>query len=564
MRRRYLAPLLSSLILALTLTAQEATPKVTSETAIHSVTVYPEYALVERQGACELQQGVQEVVVENLTNEFDDESIQVEGRGIAGIKILDVKVESIRHTETVNERRNSLEEQLLALQQKKQKVDDDQRVLNDAYLYLKDIRTFFTTKPTEESEAAMPDIEEWRSLMAFHSEEFTNILAQRRANEEKLRLLNLDIAKIKDDIAKLQNSKGWYSKNVILKVDAPEASTWQLGLSYLVRNAAWTPLYDVRADLTERQLAISAKAMVRNFTGEDWQNVKLTLSTAQPDATPEIPTLTPWKLAKYEPQRRTMGGASLGYAPATEVRGLYGNFAGAAIAEDDEDLYTLSPFELSEFAETQATSNLASTEFVLPYKVSQASYDDDQQVTIATFTAKAKIYHFSMPKASETVFLKARSFNQSGFPILPGPTQVFVDGKFVARSRINLIPEGEEMNFLLGPGSRVSVERKLLNEYKETLGFGGKQTRVEYEYQFTLKNHDSKAQDLVLRDQIPVSTNEEIEVKVLEPSREQAGFEDQGMLIWRLTLDPGEERKISLKFTVQYPSDWSIDGLQDS
>ena len=54
----------------------------------------------------------------------------------------------------------------------------------------------------------------------------------------------------------------------------------KLKVSYVVINAGWNAMYDVRALNTKSPLQLSYKANVFQSTGEDWKNVKLKLSTA--------------------------------------------------------------------------------------------------------------------------------------------------------------------------------------------------------------------------------------------------------------------------------------------
>lgn len=79
----------------------------------------------------------------------------------------------------------------------------------------------------------------------------------------------------------------------------------------VVRQASWSSLYDVRADLTSHPasgedssrptIALQYRAKITQNTGEDWEGVVLTLSTASPLLASDIPVLQPWKIGQLRP-----------------------------------------------------------------------------------------------------------------------------------------------------------------------------------------------------------------------------------------------------------------------
>lgn len=563
MNKLTFVPLFGLLALLPCLAAESESYVVNADSQIDAVTVFPEYARVSRLAECQLQEGVNLVRLGGLPEFLLTDSIQVEGQANVSVKILDVRVESESHTEVANITIRILKEELVALNDKKSLNGDKLAILKGSLEYLNGIRQYMTTHPNEGNQSKMPDLDKWLELIAFQEKETERIFEKMR----DLRLSNFEldreIRRVESEL-KRSNSELYYeTKTVLVSLDAESPTDFSLNFSYMVEDAYWSPVYDVYVDLDKSELELVMKAAVQQSSLEDWTNVQMTLSTAKPATDGEVPVMSAWRVRKLNTlkSKSVIGDADSQealqrYSLATEVAGLTGNFAGVRFEGGEVDVY-----ELSEFLDSQEDSSLASTEFVLPYRLDLPSSEDPQQVRIAAFTVESHIYHMSMSRVSDTTFLKARSVNPASYPLLPGPTQVFLDGRFVARSRIEYRATGEEMNFLLGGSSRVKVERELVNRFDETVGFGGKSSRVTFEYLYTLSNNDAKTQLIVLRDQIPVSGNEEIIVSLIEPKTNTVDLDEVGMLIWRLNLEPGESREVKLVFSVQYPKNWALSGL---
>ena len=89
--------------------------------------------------------------------------------------------------------------------------------------------------------------------------------------------------------------------NLIILIDSPAAGEFELEVSYLVKKASWTPLYDLQVNTSENKLNLTYIAEIKQNTGEDWDNVPITLSTAKPGLGTLPPQLEPWHIDVEEP-----------------------------------------------------------------------------------------------------------------------------------------------------------------------------------------------------------------------------------------------------------------------
>jgi hypothetical protein len=83
------------------------------------------------------------------------------------------------------------------------------------------------------------------------------------------------------------------------------SNTGKFSIIYQVKNAGWLPFYDLRAKDVSQPLELTYNARVFQSTGEDWKNVKLTLSTGDPSQNSLAPTLNTWNLNFFTNQQRT-------------------------------------------------------------------------------------------------------------------------------------------------------------------------------------------------------------------------------------------------------------------
>ena len=194
-----------------------------------------------------------------------------------------------------------------------------------------------------------------------------------------------------------------------------------------------------------------------------------------------------------------------------------------------------------------------------------------RKVPIDSAKLVANLEYQATPKMMETAFLSAFAYNNTGYPFLGGVMNTFMDDTFVAASRLKTVMPGEKFELQLGADEAIAVRRKLVNRFAENTGLSGSGRRVTYEYLVTITNNRKTPEVVVFRESMPVSRNEKIEVKLLAPDEADVGTkenpkevtrEENGRLAWRLDLKPGEKREIPFKFSVDYPSEVNVTGLE--
>lgn len=169
----------------------------------------------------------------------------------------------------------------------------------------------------------------------------------------------------------------------------------------------------------------------------------------------------------------------------------------------------------------------------------------------------------AVPRLSEHVFVKGTLTNPLAIPLLPGAAEVYVEtvpegsgakvSNFVGKDRIEAVAAGEEFEMYLGVDQNVKVEHVL--KKKETLSKAKSKTaKVRYTYLISVESFRRGTTELWIADRVPVSTMREIKIENVKLVPEPAEQTEEGLLTWKLHMEPGETREISIEYVVEYPS----------
>ncbi len=546
------------------------------ESRLTAATVYADRAVVTRLATVELAVGEHAIAFERLPAGLLDQSLQASGRGTAGATILDVNAQTVYVDFTPNARVQELEEQLRGLQKQQRTLDDRAQILNDQREFVKRMLAASTgtiiyplgADATRGGTAARPTLDEWQKLYTYSEETFGKIAAELLSLDNQREDLKAKQTAVEQQLNELRGASGKSFKTVTVRVAVTAPGRLDLTLKYAVPGASWAPSYDARLHMADRAVELAYFGLVRNATGEDWTDIALTLSTARPNLGGGAPELRPWIVDVARPVTLNVSAPLLPRREMAKVAGAVQAFNQAAAApapneaEEDKD---------AGFLAAAVEAGATSATFKVPVAVTLPSNNTVQKVSIASAKLTANLQYQATPKVMETAFLSAYANNTTDYPFLAGAMNTFLDGTFVAASRLKTVMPGEKFELQLGADEGIAIKRKLVNRFSEDTGLMSKGRRVTYEYLVTLTNNKKTAERVVFKEPLPVSRNEKIEVALLTPAEGDVGTkekpkdvtrEEDGKLVWRLDFKPGEKREIPLKFSVGFPGDLNVSGLE--
>jgi len=528
------------------------------DSAITAVTVYTDRAVVTRTGTVELPGGITELTFVNLPQALNEHSLQVSGRGTAQALILDVASKQTYVDFTPNARVKEIEDQLRALQKQMRALDDRNGVLAAQTVMLDRMEAALFAPPTKD--VPRPDLTQFTNSLTYLSEQKTRIIAERTALDEQREELNNKLNATQNSLNQLRGAGGRGYKTVTVRVSAPQAGTLTVALSYTVPGASWVPSYDARVLSTERAVNLGYFGVVRQSTGEDWKDVALTLSTARPGFGGAAPVLSTWNLDVYLARMQMATGGmrenakyKSAEAPAVNMQSLTSNAPLEGMDKNEKD---------AEMAVATIEAGATSASFKIATAASVPSDNSPQKVPIMSERLNAKPEYLTVPKRLTTAFLTAKVVNTSEFPLLSGAMNVFLDGTFVATSALRTVMPGEKFDLALGADESVAVKYKRVNKFTEDTGLTNSGKRITYEYLVTVQNNKRTTEHVIVADQVPISRNEKIVVKLLSPDAREVKPTDEGTLKWAIDLKPGEKRELTVKFTVEYANDVNVTGLE--
>jgi len=266
--------------------AQESTLDVASK--ISKVTVFLEGAQVTRSSTVNLKSGVSSLSLAGIAAHIQEQSIQVDGP--SAVKILSV---SFRVNYLDNVRKP---ERVMFLESERRKLHAQIAEERSREEVFKEEESILKTNKSIGGTARGVEIEELKIAMDYFRQRLSEIKQQLLQIDRSIRRYNEELGKIEAQLVELSATKEKPTGEIIVKVSSPNAVKADFKITYLVNEAHWYPTYDIRAKNIQSPISITYKANVIQQSGEDWENVELTVSTANPSEGGAKPLIKPWVL----------------------------------------------------------------------------------------------------------------------------------------------------------------------------------------------------------------------------------------------------------------------------
>ena len=508
------------------------------ESKITEVVVFLNRAQVSRVAQARIEPGKTNLVLSGLTAQLDPQSIQVSGKGtftILGISHQKNFMDEFSTPPGIKRLKDSVEfySDQMKIEQNLQEITtrEEQLLLNNQKIGGTDSNL---------------TVAELKAMADFYRSRLAEISLQRMKHEKQVGRLQEKIGKLQHQLREQNDLMSRNTSEVIVSLSSKEGGTVALELNYVVSNAGWMPIYDIRATGHPEPVRISYKARVQQRTGEDWRDVKLTLSTGNPALGGNRPDLQPWYIDLYQPMVR-----SPKYKREAAPTMLDGYVAGVEIETSDDSI------SLSEYTEVSQTA--LNTEFTisLPYTVHSSGVPT--VVDVAMHQLAAEYTYYVTPKLDTDAFLVARLGGWEELSLLPGEANVFMDGSFVGKTFINPDNVADSLSVSLGRDKRIVVKYDKVKDLTSRRLIGSSQ-REAFAFDIRVRNTRDQAITLVIEDQIPVSRNGQIEVSLTEGGggRHESAT---GRLEWHINMKPGEQKTMHYRYEIKYPKDKRLSGL---
>ncbi|MDR2868337.1 MAG: DUF4139 domain-containing protein [Bacteroidales bacterium] len=516
------------------LQAQEKVVPVAS--TISNVTIFLSGAEIQREGTIAIQAGAQQLIFDNLPSDINPKSIQVAGVGKFTILGISSRIDYLKPAEKTKE----VADLKKALNVLNEKITLQQYTLNN----LTAEETMLKQNQAiggSETGVKIADLKEFADFFRTRLSDITKLKIE---TQTKLDEMTKEREAINNQLKSLQsNNAEKPTGTIVVDITAPAAGQAKLTVTYLVINAGWTPSYDLRSADINKPVEVTYKANVYQATGENWNNIKPVFSTANPTINSTKPTLHPWYLSFYQP------------APISNYQSF--NLAEVAIdrkAITDDEVMASPAFTTGR--STTVQENQTSIEFIVDVPYTIPSGGETHAVELAKYSLPAVYEYFAVRKLEKDVFLLGKVTGWEKLNLLSGPANVFFEGKYVGETSIETRQTDDTLAISLGRDKNITVTRIRKKDYTEKQLLGGNVTETR-EWDLTVHNKKSQTITITIEDQVPISTEKEIKVEVLNIS-EAIKDANTGKLTWKLPLKPTETRSMNVKYSVKYPKDKTV------
>lgn len=548
------------------------------ESRITAVTVYTGRATVTRQMEVDLPAGASTLVLENLPASVLTDSLRTEGSGTAKVTLGAIESKRINGSEFSAPREREITDKLQALQDQRALVVADGEAIDARKNFITNLGQQAGLRENENIAEIKLAPEQWMAAGSAIYTGLSDTLKAAAAQNVALRKLDDQIQALQAELNTVRTGQK-AALRVAVPLEAQAPTKLKLKITYQLPAATWRPIYDARLDTMTGKLALSQFGEVRQSTGEDWSDVALTLSTAQPMRGTVLPTLsTAWvdilppPPAPGSPKpvaRNKAGDGESSAGPMARMAPVMGAMQAPMVAMMAQDGVAAAapeppPVEAEFNAASIHTGGYVS-EYAIPGTATVTADNTARKIMIGPVETSATLLADVRPSLSPHAFLVARTKILGESPVLPGQASLFRDGAYSGTAQLPLMQPGEETPLSFGIDDQILVKRQVLADSKGSSGILAKDNTLERKVVTELQNLHRFAVKLEVREAIPVARNDQIKVEVLSEDTTPEYSKDAdaitGVLKWQRAVAAGAKDNVKLGWRLTYPANVLLEGV---
>lgn len=379
-------------------------------------------------------------------------------------------------------------------------------------------------------ELQIPSSAEILKMIEFNKTSLKNLYLEEQTIQAKIAANQAKVSALENKRSAASREYGLNSDNtIVLLVNSDKKQTVNFDVNQYIPEVNWRPYYIIKSNGIKSPLKISYKAKIQQNTGLEFKNIPIKLINGSFSADDKPYELDRWFL-RTDRDHYVSNQAFQRPKSGSNVK--------AYIAAEVSDNPRISQ-------RTMKTEISLSKDAIIP---------SDVEITedLSEFEVNTTYAYFSTPKLENKTFLLASIKDYSKYNFLPGNADIFMEDLQIGTVSIDTNQLTSEMMISLGSDPNILTKRELIK--KETRYLGNNEKLEAYLYEIAIKNNKDTTVKLELKDQIPLSTGENIKIEVVNPDK-AAYDKDSGFLIWNLEIKPNETKKIKFGFNVTLPEE---------
>ena len=296
--------------------------EITANSKVTKATVFLNGAQVTRTASVNIPKGRSQVKFTGITSKLNKSSVKVSSNG-------DFTIVSVMHQLNYLEAKKS-NTKIDELDQQAEVITGKMDITNEMLAVYKEEENLLATNKSLKGSQTNLSVTEIRAAADFYRERLTEIKLKKLELARTIKKHKEELLAIANQLRELNAQQQKATSEIIVEVNSQKAIKGDFDISYLVSSAGWYPNYDIRVKNVTSPIALTYKANVFQLSGEDWGDIKLTLSSGNPYQRSVRPILQPWKLNfqynqptayKYQAQQKRATAPNPGGGYTGTVRG---------------------------------------------------------------------------------------------------------------------------------------------------------------------------------------------------------------------------------------------------
>lgn len=280
------------LVLLFSASLAQATDTLLLRSKIKQVTLFFTGAQITRSGELNLRPGEQFVMIKDLSQFLRAGSVQVSGLDeVQLLSLQTITLESFKPADTAAQERLEIKQKAIGRQ-----IADLKHELS---VYEQEEKILLANSQIEQNRNAA--VQTLREAADFYRQRLMELRKTRARIAREIEALQEELKLVYQAMSRAAAVAEPVSHALLLSLRAPKALKINLVVSYFDEAAGWAPNYEFRVKQIGAPAELSYMAEVYQFGGENWEQVSLKLSTANPLLSSEKPELLPWVLGQSQP-----------------------------------------------------------------------------------------------------------------------------------------------------------------------------------------------------------------------------------------------------------------------
>ncbi|MFA4915898.1 MAG: mucoidy inhibitor MuiA family protein [Syntrophales bacterium] len=398
-----------------------------------------------------------------------------------------------------------------------------------AFIFSLETQIQFWQSQTKTKTKTIPDASNMASAIGKNIRE---AYQSKLSSEPELEKLNKQIKDLEEELNRTAGKKETIWEVEVL-LAGPKAQEALLTYTYSMSGCGWLPLYRLDARPREKRILFSWEAEIWQSSGQDWNEVNISIATLQPTSSIAPPGIPPW-IIKPLPEIR-FKGARKAYKAEMQAPSDAGIMAEALDLEPKQ--IRQSTFSLWQLGKKNITTGAR------------------QRMKIQEDAWPADFNYLVRPSLSDQAFVRAAVNLPEPREIPRGKATFMIDGAILGNRQFSFT--GQEETFFFGVDPLVTAHLVLVSKKSGEKTFLQDKQTYTWEWRIDVQNARTSPVTIRVEEPLPQPQDERIKLSLQhEPSPSE---QDSSTLIWNFDLAPGRKKFIITNIKLTAPKDMNLD-----